>query len=121
MKFKIILFTISSILFSSCFKDVNNDPTRTTDAGVGQILPGLEAQSARNLGSIGARVTGCVIQQFVGLNNQPAGYTTYEIDNNPIKIIVTCNQLLKLQIHHQSLLQSANKTMLAQYCFLLPL
>lgn len=80
MKFNIILITISSILFSSCFKDVNNDPTRTNDAGVAQILPGLEAQSARNLGAIGARVTGCVIQQYVGLNNQPAGYSTYEID-----------------------------------------
>ena len=80
MKSGIIIITISSILFSSCFKDVNIDPTRTNDAGIGQILPGLEAQSAKNLGAIGARVTGCVIQQFVGLNNQPAGYSTYEID-----------------------------------------
>ena len=75
-----LLITGLTILLSSCFKDTNIDPTRAADAEVYQILPGLEAQTARNLGSIGARVTGTVVQHFVGLNNQPDGYTNYVID-----------------------------------------
>lgn len=72
-----------SLLFVGCdFGDTNIDPTRRTDVDVNLILPALEAQTARNQGSIGARVTGVVIQQYKGTDAQPEAYNNYQLDEN---------------------------------------
>ena len=73
------------IVVSACdFGDTNVNPSALTDAPVNLILPAAELQSARNMGSIGARVTGVVIQHFVGTTFQPRDYTTYLIDENSL-------------------------------------
>lgn len=71
--------------FSSCdFGDTNIDPSALRDVPVNLILPAAEMQTARNLGSVGARVTGVIMQQFVGIDAQPLGYNTYLIDENAL-------------------------------------
>lgn len=72
------------IFFACDFGDTNTDPTELSDVDVNLILPSLQVQTARNQGSIGARVTGAVIQHFEGLNSQPLAYTSYQIDENTL-------------------------------------
>lgn len=72
-------------MLSTCdFGDTNIDPTSLPDVDVRLILPAVQAQSARNIGSIGARVTGSIIQHFTGIDAQPEGYTSYLIDENAL-------------------------------------
>ena len=75
----VALFT-AFILIGCEFGDTNIDPTRRTDVDVNLILPALQAQTARNQGSIGARVTGVVIQHFKGADAQPEAYNNYQLD-----------------------------------------
>ncbi len=83
MRKAIITLTIIVSTLTSCdFGNTNIDPTRLSDVPVRQILPAAEAQTARNLGSVGARITGVVIQHFNGIDNQTLGYNTYLIDEN---------------------------------------
>ncbi|MBR06272.1 MAG: SusD/RagB family nutrient-binding outer membrane lipoprotein [Rickettsiales bacterium] len=75
----------SFILLNSCdFGDTNIDPSKLDDVEVSQILPAAEAQTARNMGSVGARVSGVVIQHFKGIADQPLAYNTYLIDENAL-------------------------------------
>lgn len=72
-------------VFTSCnFGDTNLDPTRETDATLQEMLPAAQAQSMRNVGGIGARVTGIVIQHFKGIDAQPEGYSSYLIDGRTL-------------------------------------
>ncbi len=68
------------------FGDTNLDPTRSTDAELREVLPGAQAQTARNLASIGGRVTGTVIQHFKGVDAQPEGYSQYLIDERTLDV-----------------------------------
>lgn len=84
---KTYLFPILLILAAlpACdFGDLNVDPTRQSDAGLNEILPSAIAQSARNILSIGGRVTGTVVQHFTGIEAQPLSYTTYLIDEQTL-------------------------------------
>jgi len=70
---------------SSCkFTETNLDPTRDTDATLQEMLPAAIVQTVRNSGSIGARVTGIVIQHFKGIDAQPEGYNSYLIDSRTL-------------------------------------
>ncbi|GJM31616.1 MAG: hypothetical protein DHS20C18_06170 [Saprospiraceae bacterium] len=83
----IYLFTLFLLLslFPACdFGDINVDPTRDSDAGLNEILPVALTQSARNILSIGGRVTGTVVQHFSGTDAQPQSYTTYFIDEQTL-------------------------------------
>lgn len=81
----VTLFLIGGILLTGCdFGDTNVDPTSLPDVDVSLLLPAAQAQSARNLGSSGARVTGSVIQHFLGIDAQPEGYSSYLIDENTL-------------------------------------
>ncbi|MEQ8238842.1 MAG: SusD/RagB family nutrient-binding outer membrane lipoprotein [Cyclobacteriaceae bacterium] len=83
MRNTIITLTIIISTLASCdFGTTNVDPSRLSDVPVRQILPTAQAQTARNLGSVGARITGVVIQHFNGIDNQTLGYNTYLIDEN---------------------------------------
>ncbi len=85
MKFKYILTLVLFTLIASCdFGDINVDPTRDSDAGLNEILPVAINQSARNILSIGGRVTGTVVQHFTGTDAQPLSYTTYFIDEQTL-------------------------------------
>jgi hypothetical protein len=82
--FKGVLLTLTLAVTSCDFGNLNVDPSSLPDAPVNLILPSAEMQSARNLGSVGARVTGVIMQQFVGIDAQPLGYNTYLIDENAL-------------------------------------
>ncbi len=79
-KFHLIFFMLLYIIHACDFKDTNVDPSRLSDAPVNQILPAAQAQTARNMASVGARITGVVIQHFEGIDAQPLAYNTYLID-----------------------------------------
>ena len=82
---KTLILTACISLFSACdFGDINVDPTRNSDASVREILPVAIAQSARNILSIGGRVTGTVVQHFTGIEAQPLSYTSYLIDEQTL-------------------------------------
>lgn len=84
---KTYLFPILLILAAlpACdFGELNVDPTRQSDAGLNEIQPSAIAQSARNILSIGGRVTGTVVQHFTGIEAQPLSYTTYLIDEQTL-------------------------------------
>lgn len=81
---KFLLIAIACLLVACDFGDTNIDPGRLTDVEARNVLPAALAQSARNVGSIGPRVTGTVIQYFQGVNAQPEGYTTYMLDEGII-------------------------------------
>ncbi|MEQ8469647.1 MAG: SusD/RagB family nutrient-binding outer membrane lipoprotein [Marinoscillum sp.] len=73
------------IVISSCdFGDTNVDPSRLDDVPVSQLLPVAQAQTARNLGSIGARISGVVVQHFEGISAQPLAYNSYILDENSL-------------------------------------
>lgn len=82
MKKTLIQICCLSALLACDFNDTNIDPTRRMDVDVDLIMPSLQAQTARNQGSIGARVTGSIIQQFKGIDAQPEAYNTYTLDEN---------------------------------------
>jgi hypothetical protein len=93
MKFKMrlqsyILFILFSLLaIGSCdFGNTNVDPTRESDASLSEILPVAIVQTVRNIASIGGRVTGTVVQHWTGIDAQPAGYTTYLIDEQTLSV-----------------------------------
>ncbi|MHC2990706.1 hypothetical protein OB13_03605 [Pontibacter sp. HJ8] len=85
-KYYIILsFMLFFCTVTSCeFGDYNVNPNKPETVNLNQILPGTEAQSATNLMSLGARVTGVVVQHFKGINAQPEGYTNYVIDERTL-------------------------------------
>lgn len=73
------------MVHSSCdFGDINIDPSRLDDVPVSQLLPAAQAQTARNLGSVGARISGVVIQHFEGISAQPIAYNSYILDENSL-------------------------------------
>lgn len=73
------------VFFLACdFGDTNINPVRTTEAEIKEILPVALAQSARNIASIGGRVTGTVIQHFEGIDAQPQSYSQYLIDERTL-------------------------------------
>ncbi len=76
------LFTLGllSLLGACDFGDTNIDPARQLNVELKFVLPAAEAQTARNMGSIGPRVTGTVVQHLVGTDFQPASYTDYLLD-----------------------------------------
>ncbi|SMB80132.1 hypothetical protein SAMN00120144_3889 [Hymenobacter roseosalivarius DSM 11622] len=78
--FQLLLLTVSSCEFG----DYNVNPNRPKTVSLNQVLPGTQAQSASNIVSIGARVTGTVVQHFKGINAQPEGYTNYVIDERTL-------------------------------------
>ena len=72
-------------LTASCdFKDTNLNPILPTDADLKEILPTAITQTARNLMSIGGRVTGTVVQHFKGIDAQPESYSQYLIDERTL-------------------------------------
>ncbi len=80
-----LVLALPILLTSACdFGNTNIDPSRLSDAPVNQILPAAQAQTARNLGSVGARVSGVVIQHFQGIDAQPLAYNTYLIDETAL-------------------------------------
>ncbi len=73
-----------SLLLSCDFGDMNIDPTTLPDVGADLILPSAQAQTARNMGSSGARVSGVVVQHLQGIDAQPLAYNDYLIDENTL-------------------------------------
>lgn len=76
----ISLFFVGAILFSACdrsLEDINNDPTRTSDAPLELLLPETTAQVMFNKGTNPWRVAGILMQQFVGTDAQQLGYNDY--------------------------------------------
>ena len=80
----LIVINLILILTSCDFGDTNLDPSKLSDAPVDQLLPVAEAQTARNMGSIGARISGVVVQHFTGLSAQPLLYNSYNIDGTAL-------------------------------------
>ncbi|MCB0851676.1 MAG: SusD/RagB family nutrient-binding outer membrane lipoprotein [Bacteroidetes bacterium] len=80
----ISVFFIFGILPGCDFGDLNVDPTRLGDASLNEILPSAIVQSARNILSIGGRVSGTIVQHFTGVEAQPLSYTTYLIDEQTL-------------------------------------
>lgn len=73
------------VVLGACdFGNTNVDPSKLDDVPVSQILPVAEAQTARNMGSIGARISGVVIQHFEGISSQPLAYNSYILDENSL-------------------------------------
>lgn len=80
-----IFAVLTSIFLLGCdFGNTNIDPTRNTDVDVNLIMPALQAQTARNQGSLGARITGTVIQHYKGTDAQPEAYNSYILDENAL-------------------------------------
>jgi hypothetical protein len=85
MKKHLLLLLFLMALQPACdFGDLNTDPTRNSEAGLSEMLPVAIAQSARNIGSIGGRVVGTVIQHWTGTSAQPESYTSYLIDEQTL-------------------------------------
>lgn len=117
MNFRLFLVIFLGIwTLSSCkFTETNLDPTRDTDATLQEMLPAAIVQSVRNSGSIGARVTGIVIQHFKGIDAQPEGYNSYLIDSR------TLNRLWETGIYAgalkdcQQIIEKAKESQQAHY------
>jgi hypothetical protein len=73
----IVIFT-----FACDFGDTNVDPSKLSEVDVALILPSAEAQTARNIGAIGGRISGTIMQHYTGVDAQPEGYSNYIIDQN---------------------------------------
>lgn len=77
----IVIIISLSILLSGCdFGDINIDPTTLPEVPASLILPNAEAQTIRNLGSIGGRLTGTMIQHFKGIEGVSESQNDYLID-----------------------------------------
>lgn len=84
-KFKFIFLTTIIFSLAACdFGNINIDPTRSSDAALNEILPVAIVQSARNIASIGGRVTGTVVQHWTGVDAQPESYSNYLIDEQTL-------------------------------------
>ena len=83
-KFRYLLIIVLIILTGCDFGDLNTDPTRNSEAGLAEMLPVAIVQSARNIGAIGGRVSGTVIQHWTGTSSQPESYTNYLIDEQTL-------------------------------------
>jgi len=66
--------------FSACnITDTNIDPTRQADSELNLILPAAITQTAYNQSANPARITGIILQHFVGFDAQQLAYTIYNI------------------------------------------
>jgi len=83
-KSRYLLLLMFSSITGCDFGDINVDPTRNSDAGMNEMLPVAIVQTARNIGSIGGRVTGTVIQHWTGTIAQPQSYSSYLIDEQTL-------------------------------------
>lgn len=80
MKSYIVLLFASLLFFQSCdLEDVNDDPSRPSEAGLNLLLPDAIAQAAYNQSATSARLSGIVTQQFFGSEAQQEAYTMYLI------------------------------------------
>ncbi|UXX79878.1 SusD/RagB family nutrient-binding outer membrane lipoprotein [Reichenbachiella carrageenanivorans] len=85
LKKKYVGWLLVVLGFVSCdFGDTNIDPTSFADVNVSLLLPSAQAQTVKNLSSIGLRVTGSVIQHFEGIEAQTETYTSYLINENEL-------------------------------------
>jgi len=85
MKKLTLILTVFLLIPMGCdFGDINTDPTRNSEASLTEMLPVAITQSARNIGSIGGRVAGTVVQHWTGISAQPESYTNYLIDENTL-------------------------------------
>ena len=83
-KYPLLLFILLLLQPGCDFGDLNTDPTRNSEASLSEMLPVAIAQSARNIGSIGGRVVGTVVQHWTGTSAQPESYTSYLIDEQTL-------------------------------------
>lgn len=76
----LLVLLVGAMSVTSCdFDDTNTDPSRPTDADLRLILPQAIAQTAYNQSSNNARITGIIMQQFLGFDAQQVAYTDYVI------------------------------------------
>lgn len=76
---KYIIVPLILFLVSCDFGSTNENPGTLTDASLSLILPGAGVQAAYNLGALGGRMPGIVMQQWAGSDAQQLAYTSYNI------------------------------------------
>ncbi|MDW3648468.1 MAG: SusD/RagB family nutrient-binding outer membrane lipoprotein [Bacteroidia bacterium] len=101
------------------------DPTRETEASLKEMLPAAIVQTYRNNGSIGARVSGIVIQHFKGIDAQPESYSSYLIDSRTLDVywrlgiyagaLKDCNQLITISRQEEVPFYEAIASILSAY------
>jgi len=83
MKRKIIYILSIALLFSSCSSwidsSINNDPNKTTDVAMAQLIAPIEANLAYITGGELARFTSAWMQQVAGIQGQSADYDIYNM------------------------------------------
>ncbi len=86
----LLLVSLCAVGISSCdFGDTNIDPASLADASPKLILPAAEAQSAYNVGALGGRMPGIVMQYFAGNDAQQLAYTSYNIGEQDLNNLWT--------------------------------
>lgn len=73
-------FILTAFCCAACdFGSTNVDPGNLTDASLSLMLPGAEMQAAYNIGALGGRMPGIVMQHWAGNDAQQLAYTSYNI------------------------------------------
>lgn len=80
------LLTITlQLATSACeFGDTNIDPTALPAVESRAILPAAQSQTAYNIGALGGRMPGIVMQHFIGFDAQQIAYTTYNFTESDL-------------------------------------
>lgn len=82
-KFKsyfLALLVMVAVIAPACnLEETNIDPTRVNDVNLNLVLPAALSQTAFNQSGNNARITGIIMQQFVGFDAQQVAYTNYNI------------------------------------------
>ncbi|MEO1098754.1 MAG: SusD/RagB family nutrient-binding outer membrane lipoprotein [Bacteroidota bacterium] len=85
--YKYIIIALMSFGFVSCeFDDTNVDPNNPNPGLITNdlILPAAQAQAVFNIGALGGRMPGIVMQHFQGFDAQQVAYTAYVIEESDL-------------------------------------
>lgn len=84
---KKLIVLVALTIFASCDNtDLNIDPTRPQGGSVdvAAIIPVMQTQTHRNIGALGGRLAGIVMQHWAGFDAQQVAYTQYNIGEGDI-------------------------------------
>ena len=81
-----LIFAMALTLSSCEYGDTNNNPTRPNGESLnpGAIMPIMQTQSHRNITAGLGRLSGIIMQQWIGFDAQQVAYTSYVITENDV-------------------------------------
>ena len=112
-KYRFIHIGLLLYAMTACeFDDTNIDPTNPSPESIVNdgILPAAEAQTLFNVGALGGRMPGIVMQHFAGFDAQQVAYTSYVIEESDLNNLWTTGLYAGSMKDHVVMIENAEES-----------